>query len=147
MKLPAKLSPFWYAPEFGNDEAHPVRFKLRPLTQEQIIEVEDMFTPSADGTGRASWNRRAQFRAAMISIAAVDGLEDANGEPLRWPFGIDVQGEVGQQLRDLICIAGMRIITEAQGNDWAALIAGINEKHEREQQTDLQPAEASAEKI
>jgi len=129
MQLAPKLLPFWFTPEFQEGTA-PVKFRLRPLTQAEMIEVEELY-------GEHGWTRAAQFRAGMLSIIACENIVAADGKPVRWPDGIEVPGTA---LRGLIAHCGMRIIVEMNGNDWSEIIGLV------ESRADKQPAEASPEK-
>lgn len=126
MQLAPKLQPFWFTPEFQDEEPH-VRFRLKPLTQEQMIEVESLYE---DG----SWTRTAQFRAGMLSIVGCENIFDPEGRPVRWPHGID--DSPGAGLRLLICHCGMRIIVEMNGGDWGEIMGQATKA------TPTQPAEA-----
>lgn len=122
MKLAPQLKPFWFVPSFQSNGDN-IRFKLRPLTQSEMIEVESLYTVSADPRRPPLWNHSAQFRAAMLSIQECDGIVDENDEPIRWPYGIDRPDS--QDLRNLICQAGQRIIVEMNGGDWDLLVKAV----------------------
>jgi hypothetical protein len=131
MQLAPKLTPFWYQPEY--QEGTPVRFLLRPLTQQQMIDVESLYGP--DG----QWTRAAQFHAGMLAIQSCDGVLDDKQEPIRWPIGIDRHGKDATLLRGLVCHAGMRIIAEMNGSDWGNILQTTDRLAENEAK---QPAEA-----
>ena len=71
-----KLTPYWFTPEDQEGES-PARFKLRPLTQPQIVDVMDRFVGGKPTMG-------AWYAAGEISIIEVDNLT-INGEPAKWP--------------------------------------------------------------
>lgn len=122
MKLAPQLKPFWFVPSF-QAEGDKVRFKLRPLTQSEMIEVESLYTVPDEPRSLPRWNISAQFHAAMLSIQECDGIVDENDAPVRWPFGIDRPDS--QDLRNLICQAGQRIIVEMNGGDWDLMVKGV----------------------
>ncbi len=85
-----KLAPYWYPLE--NDPA--VRFRLRPITQPQLAEVESMIV---DGVLVPS----ALVKAAKLSIMSIEGMTNAgDGSVAVWPIcypwiPVDVLTEVG----------------------------------------------------
>ncbi len=92
MELVPKLTPYWYTLE--DDEE--VRFRLAPMTQPQLAEVEGSFV-----NGQAT---TATFcKAAILTIRAVEGITDPEtGQPAKWPqcqlrIPVDVLTEVGAE--------------------------------------------------
>lgn len=144
MQLLPKLQPFWFEPPY-QEPGEAVRFQLRPLTQAEMIECEDLYK-------EGQWTRIAQYRAGMTSIVACDGISDADGKPVRWGRGAvigETHGKAGQELRSMVVLCGLRILTEMNGQDWAAIIAEANRKAEGDDALppEKQPAEASPTKI
>lgn len=137
MQLAPKLQPFWYVPEFQSEDP-PVRFKLRPLTQAEMIEVEELYTEARPGVPPLS-TRAAQFKAAMLSITACEGITDEKGDPIRWPLGVD-RAHADDSLRMLICQAGLRIIVEMNGGDWKRFVQAVDEAQKSEQPAEADPA-------
>lgn len=138
MQLAPKLLPFWYVPEFQADEP-PVRFKLRPLTQQEMIDVEDLYTEARPGSPPRT-TRASQFKAGMLAIQAVENVTDESGEPIRWPYGIDRKGRAAEDLRALIVQAGLRIIVEMNGGDWARFVEEVEEANKPQQPAEADPA-------
>lgn len=138
MQLAPKLQPFWYAPEFQTDDP-PVRFKLRPLTQQEMIDVEELYTEGRPGVPSRT-TRAAQFKAGMLAIQAVENLADESGEPIRWPYGIDRKGVAAEELRTMIVQAGLRIIVEMNGGDWKRFVAAVDDAQKSEQPAEADPA-------
>lgn len=138
MQLAPKLLPFWYEPEFQTGEPPFVRFKLRPLTQQEMIDVEELYTPARADVPSLS-TRAARFKAGMLAIIACDGIADEKGEPIRWPAGINERaGREVDALREMICMAGLRIIVEMNGEDWKKIVAPADQSQ--------QPAEVDSAK-
>lgn len=75
-QLRPKLTPFWYTPE-GQDE-DPAEFKLRPLTQPQIVELFETFRDNHP-TG-VTW-----YRAGEMAIVDIRNLSDSEGRAVSWP--------------------------------------------------------------
>lgn len=97
-----KLTPFWYTPE-GQEE---VSFLLRPLTQPQMVEVEEHYR-----NGRAT--ERAQYVAGTIGIIQVKGIHHpTTGQPAVVPACFDWMD------RRLVKLCGLRLIVEDLGLDW-----------------------------
>lgn len=136
MQLAPKLGPFWYEPEFQSGSPPFVRLKLRPLTQQEMIEVEQLYVAARPGMPPLS-TRAAQFKAAMLSIVACEHIKDEKDEPIRWPSGIDRHGAAAEDLRTMIVQAGLRIIVEMSGGDWRKFVSAVTEPEEP-----LQPAVA-----
>lgn len=103
--LMPKLAPFWYEPEFQDDGDDPVAFQLKPLTQGEMVEIEDFYDE-----GRIT--RRAMYEAGRRAIIGYRGIADENGQSPPWR---DIAERVH---RHLIVVAGWRAITEATGGDW-----------------------------
>lgn len=137
MQLAPKLTPFWHIPEFQNTSA-PVRFKLRPLTQTEITEVEALYAPREAGGPPVS-TPVAKLKAATLSIVAIDGITDEDGEPIRSLAGIDGRpGPAAEDVRHMILECGLRIIFEMIGLDWKKAVN--DEAAKRQQPAESDPA-------
>ncbi len=85
-----KLAPYWYPLE--QDPA--VRFRLRPITQPQLAEIESMIV---DGV----LVPKALVEAAKLSIMTIEGMTNVeDGSVSVWPMcypwiPVDVLTEVG----------------------------------------------------
>lgn len=131
MKLPPKLVPFVYTPEYQQAD-DTLSFTLRPLRQDEMVAVEDLYKID-NGAGLSRPTKAAMFRAGMAAIVAVQGLFDERGEPVKWrPEIVDFHGKDAETLRWLICQCGSRIVAEMNGRDWQttldqaeALAAGL----------------------
>lgn len=109
--LKTKLTPFWYEPEFqGADKA---RFRLRPLTERDMIELQEFCGENGSLTARA------QYEAGIKAITAAEGFKDEDGAELRWPNCAPYVD------RNLITQAGFRAIIAQTGGDWSDTIARI----------------------
>ncbi len=92
MDLVPKLTPYWYTLE-NDPEA---QFRLSPLTQPQLAEVEGTFV-----NGMATTTTFC--KAAIMTIVAVKGITDPEtGQPAKWPMcqtriPVDVLTEVGAE--------------------------------------------------
>lgn len=76
MDLRPKLTPFWFTPG-GQDEKDAAEFKLRPLTEPQVMEL---FATYADGRpSEQTW-----YRAGEMGIVELRNLT-IEGKPARWP--------------------------------------------------------------
>ena len=107
--LRTKLTPFWYEPEFHQD-ADKVKFHLRPLTQRDMVEIDEYCERNGDLTGRA------QYEAGLKAIIAVRGLTDEDGNEARWPACAPFVD------RHHISQAGARAVIEQTGGNWAAIV-------------------------
>lgn len=123
--LKTKLTPFWYEPEF--QEGDKVKFRLRPLTQRDMIELDEF----ADEAGNLP--RRAQYEAGVKAITAVQGFTDEDGNELSWSACSDLID------RYLITQCGFRAIVAQNGGDWDAIASRI-----RDFVNGVNPAPASA---
>ncbi len=81
MEIVTNLAPFWHAPD-GQEEETKAEFKLRPLTQPQLVEL---FATYENGAPCG----RTYYRAGEIGILDMRGIT-VNGKPARWPFHKDV---------------------------------------------------------
>lgn len=104
----SKVTPFWFQPP---DQA--IEFRLRPLTQPQMVEVEEH--RGADGT----ISRKGQWVAGTLGIIGIRGATHpdtgnsaAVPECFQW---ID---------RNLIRMCGLRLIINDQGLDWEKALKG-----------------------
>lgn len=77
-KLLPKLTPWNYTPEALENEETPPVFRLRPLTQGQIVELQETYKDGAPTP--ATW-----YKAGEMSILTVDNLVEADGRPAKWP--------------------------------------------------------------
>lgn len=111
--LKTKLTPFWYEPEFQGDDK--VKFRLRPLTQRDMIEIDDF------GGDLGALTRRAQYEAGMKAITAVQGFVDEDGKDLMWP------GCAPLVDRELVTQCGFRAIVAQSGGNWDEMVAKIRE--------------------
>lgn len=102
MKLREILQPFWYEPEFQDDEAEKIEFRLRPLTEADMVDVEELYI-----AGRPT--QRAQYAAGCRAIIDVRGAYEANGDPAK---------SVARMPRHLVSLAGYRAIVAQEGGDW-----------------------------
>lgn len=118
-RLAPKLTPFWYEPEF-QDIPDPVSVRLRPLTQADMIEIEELYEDGIYPT------RRAYYRAGRLAITEVRGLFDDDGAPAKWPACAD------RVERHLVVMAGFRAITEQSGGDWAVIVREMRARMEGE---------------
>lgn len=139
MQLAPKLLPFWYEPEFQTGQPPFVRFKLRPLTQQEMIDVEELYTEARPGAPSRT-TRAAQFKAGMLAIVAVENVTDEAGEPIRWPYGIDRHGQAAEALRTMVVQAGLRIIVEMSGGDWARFVKEVEDANKPQQPAEAEPA-------
>lgn len=140
MQLAPKLQPFWHTPGSQTDTS-PVRFKLRPLTQAEITEVEGLYAPREPG-GPPMTTPIAKHKAATLSIIACDGITDEKGEPIKSLVGIDGRaGAQAEDLRHMILECGLRIIFEMIGLDWKKVTSTGDEAAKPQQ-----PAETDSEK-
>jgi hypothetical protein len=71
-----KLAPWNFTPTTG--DADPPIFRLRPLTQPQIIELEESYKDGRPTAG--TW-----YKAGQMAIASVSNLLDEKGEEAKWP--------------------------------------------------------------
>lgn len=109
--LKTALTSFWYEPEFQGDEK--VKFKLRPLTQRDMIEIDEFM----DSNGGVT--RRSQYEAGMRAITAASGFVDEEGNEVKWPTCAPFVD------RNLIIACGFRSIIAQTGGDWDAIVAKI----------------------
>lgn len=77
MDLRPKLTPFWFTPD-GQDENDAVEFKLRPLTEPQVMDLFATYGPEGRPT-ESTW-----YRAGEMGIVEVRNLT-IDGKPARWP--------------------------------------------------------------
>lgn len=113
-KLP-KLTPFWYEPEGQDDEGEKVRFLLRPLTQQQMVDVEEHYV---DGriTGKA------QYIAGKLGIVQVQGAyHPQTNQPAVPPSCFEWLD------RTLVKLCGLRLIIEDRGLDWDQIMKPLRE--------------------
>lgn len=98
------LAPFWYTPkEAEGDE--PVRFRLKPLTQPQVVEV----LGSIRGKATASdWYRAGEM--GLNGAGQIEGLT-INGKPASWPRDRDLIPY------EYIVACGAHLFTEAMAAD------------------------------
>lgn len=109
-----KLTPFWYEPE-GQGEGEAISFHLRPLTQPQMVEVEEHYE---DGkvTGKA------EYVAGTLGIIAVKGLRHPEtGVPAVPPMCFDWVP------RGLVKACGRRLIVNDWGLDWDKIMKPLTE--------------------
>lgn len=110
-KLP-RLTPFWYTPE-GQEEGEQVSFLLRPLTQPQMIEVEEHYV-NGKQTGKA------QYVAGRLGIIQVKGyVHPQTGEQPVIPSCFDWLP------RSWVKLCGARLIAEDHGIDWDELMGPL----------------------
>jgi len=138
MQLSPKLQPFWHTPIQAGSP--PVRFKLRPLTQAEITEVESLYAPREPG-GPPMSTPIAKLKAATLAIVACDGITDENGDPIKSLAAIDGRaGDLAEQLRHMIMEAGLRIIFEMIGLDWTKAMSSSDEAAKPQQPAESDPA-------
>lgn len=107
-----KLTPFWYTPE-GQDEGEKVSFLLRPLTQPQMVEVEEHYV---DGKQTA----KAQYVAGRLGIIQVRGVtHPETGEPAVVPSCFEWLS------RSWVKLCGTRLIAEDAGLDWDEIMKSL----------------------
>lgn len=126
MPIP-KVTPFWYTPE-GQNDGEQVSFKLRPLTQPQIVDVEEHYR---DGrmTGKAT------YVAGTLGIVGVKGFRHPEtGDPAVPPQCFDWLP------RSWVRLCGTRLLANDQGIDWDAQMAELinGETPEEDPQGNLQ---------
>lgn len=97
METVPKLAPYWYPLE--QDPA--VRFRLRPITQPQLAEVESLIVAGV-------LTPKALVEAAKLSIMSIEGMTNAeDGSVSVWPacfpwIPIDVLTEVGASVYNAV---------------------------------------------
>lgn len=112
MPIP-KLTPFWYTPEGQADGEH-VSFKLRPLTQPQMVEVEEYYDREGKITARAT------YMAGTLGIAGVKGVRHPDtDEPAIPPQCFEWLP------RSWVRLCGSRLIAEDQGIDWDSWMSDV----------------------
>lgn len=73
------LAPYWYTPENQPDEDDKIRFRLKPLTQPQVVEI----VGSIEGKASAQdWYRAGEM--GLNGGREIEGLT-INGKPATWP--------------------------------------------------------------
>lgn len=106
-----KLAPFWYEPEFQPEGEEKISFLLKPLTQADMIEVDEHENPN-----------RARYVAGRMAIMRIRGLADDDGNEVRW-------AEVADRFeRSLVVQAGFRAICAAGQIDWAFVVKLAEDK-------------------
>ena len=106
------LAPYWYKPE-GTDG---LEFRLRPLSESQMIEVESLY--GRDGRS----NLKAEWTAGTMGIIGVRGsasANPANGQPAVPPACFDWLP------RHAVRLAGIRLILEEKGVVWSDIQKGL----------------------
>jgi hypothetical protein len=81
--IKTNLAPFWHEIE-ESESGEPVRLKLRPLTQPQVIELFATFEKAGEGSrpSEMTW-----YRAGCMGLDGAGQIENLtiDGEPARWP--------------------------------------------------------------
>ena len=107
----SQLTPFWYTPE-GQDASAAVSFQLRPLTQPQMVDVEEHAEPNTDRI-----SRKGQWIAGSIGIVSVKGAaHPETGEAAAMPECLKWIN------RHLVRMCGLRLIANDAGLDWHGVI-------------------------
>lgn len=115
MELMPKLTPFWYTPETQEQEGE-VEFRLRPLTQAQLVELDEMQGP--DKPIALVLKPTTMYAAARMAVVGIRGVVDGEGNELKWTE------DVAEAMpRHLMVQAGWRLLEQARGRDWDALVA------------------------
>lgn len=110
MSKAPRLTPFWYVPE--GQEGEEVSFKLRPLTQPQMVDVEEHYV-----NGRST--DKANYIAGTLGIIEVKGIRHPETQQLvKLP-------DFSWLPRGWVRLCGMRLLAEDAGLDWDELMAGL----------------------
>lgn len=80
MEISQKLTPYWFTPE-GQTGDKPVKFRIAPLTQPQIVELFDTYDKSGKPTNR-TW-----YVAGEMGLNGGRGIENLTieGRTAAWP--------------------------------------------------------------
>ncbi len=91
------LVPEWFTPEDEKEASEPARFKIKPLDQKQLIEIQnhrrDDASISPDGL----------YRSFELSVVDWENVNDQNDKPLKCTrnnfkhIPIEIIAEVGAQ--------------------------------------------------
>lgn len=83
-EITPQIAPFWFTPENqeGDDK---IRFKLKPLTQPQLVELFDTFNGTQPTT-------RTWYRAGEMGLNGGQAIENLTigGRQAQWPRDKDV---------------------------------------------------------
>jgi hypothetical protein len=109
-----RLAPFWYTPEGQEETAEKISFHLRPLSQPQMVDIEEHYVG-----GRQT--KKAQFIAGTMGVIGVKGIR--NPETGARPIIPECFDWIP---RAWVRLAGMRLIAEDQGIDWDKLMEGLD---------------------
>jgi len=78
----AGLVEFWYTPEAEKDEAKPTRFKLRPLTQFDMLEVSGEIMVDEHGQMKATF--KGQSMVLRRGIVGWEEFKTPDGKKVKF---------------------------------------------------------------
>lgn len=78
-QLLPNIAPFWYKPDGQEGESQPAEFRIRPLTQPDLLDVESTYGDDGRPTS-LSW-----LRACDLGVIEVRNLYDEQNRKALWP--------------------------------------------------------------
>jgi len=100
-----RLTPYWYTPQGQDDPQAPARFKLKPLTQSQVLELLDTCNMVGE---RLVPTNKTWVHAYKLSVIDFDNVLDREGGRLTYPIDLEAVPWV-MQLQ-----IGVEVYTKAQ---------------------------------
>lgn len=81
-----RLTPFWFTPP--DQETDPGKFKLRPLSQPQVVDMFSHYDVLPNGDQVPGG--RTFYEAGRVGIVDLDGFTDPDtGKAVGWPSSLD----------------------------------------------------------